>query len=147
MTDTLPPTTPQETELIERQAEAILRQLDQQNTLDNAPTPQNTAMIRELVMSLHGVLARHPTTNDPDNPMATLTYQAEILDHAFRRLIHDADTTYAATDRVDCDPMKYAAAFKAQDQYRRTVKTLTDLKAAKARKRREKSGKTRGKRT
>lgn len=111
---------------LERRAAAIIEQINQQHTLNN-PTAEKRATIRALINDLRSTLDYDPE----DEETTLLEHQAKALDHAFRRLMGDADTTFENSDQSECDPMKYAAAFKAQDQYRRTITTLKALKQKK----------------
>jgi len=106
----------------------MLMELKHQETMNEAalasPIPEHNHKTRAMVDAMRASLDTPTETNE----IKRLEQQAEILDIAFRRLMIDADSTYENLDRCDCDPMKYAAAFKAQDQYRRTIKTLKLLK-------------------
>jgi hypothetical protein len=115
----------------------------------NASSPEDEEIaILNLIMALKARIdtAQPDRSNTPPCPIETLKHHADILDHAYRRLIRDADQVSSVSNTTWCSTEKYAAAFKAQDQYRRTVKTLAMLQGNKARKRREKTTKTRGKR-
>lgn len=125
---------------IEREAAHMLIAIEYSQAREKAlanPIPDNTTDTRDMIETMR------QTLNAPQEieEIKRLEQHAAILDLAFRRLMMDADLTYTNIERIDCDPMKYAAAFKAQDQYRRTVKTIKLLK------KRPKPKKTRGKRT
>jgi len=112
---------------IERRAAQMMLELDLHNAQREAienPIPEQADDIRDIIDAMR-LMLEEGTERDA---VERLEQQADILDIAFRRLLSDADTTYQNLGRVDCDPMKYAAAFKAQDQYRKTVKTLKALK-------------------
>ena len=119
---------PESLESIERRAALILRACEEEEARAYAlanPTPENLRAIRTMVDDIREAL---DLMDGGGGEIARLTQQAAILHKVFQRLLYDADVTYENSDRLDCDPMKYAAAFKAQDQYRRTVKTLKALK-------------------
>ena len=107
----------------------------EQNRQD--PQPIENENTKTLVHLLHDLLQNPPfyydegEENNQNQVTNTLRQQANALNLAFQRLMQDADTLYKHnSNRVTCDPVKYAAAFKAQDQYRRTVKTLHSMKMA-----------------
>ena len=109
---------------IEAEAAALLQHLEYQHAIENPPAINRATIIRPLVEELQTTL---DYTADTD-PEVILTHQAKALDSAFRRLLGDADTLYEGDENCDFQPMKYAAAFKAQEQFRRTLNTLRAIK-------------------
>lgn len=130
-----PPNTTNHDDL-EHQAQAILRQIERANALEN-PLPETLSNIRALVGELRTALDYNPD----DDQTTLLRHQARALDSAFRRLLADGDRLYEGSEKCEFEPMKYAAAFKAQEQFCRTVKALNALKPKK--KRRNKKFQTR----
>ena len=114
--------TPERMMEIEAQAAHMLQVLKDNNTEDQATIPENIRNIQTMIADMRAALE----DTQSDDYDVILSNQAKALDIAFRRLLCDADDLSAPA--CDFIPMKYAAAFKAQEQFCRTLRTLNHLK-------------------
>lgn len=94
-------------------------------------TPPEIMTIRNIVDHMHDCLHYNSQLSD----ISRLRHQMDALDYAFKRLLLEGDTLSEDSGSFTCDfvPMKYAAAFRAQDQFTRTLKFLKKLENEKLR--------------